>query len=218
MSPFPVRMEDHWLPQPDVDPGRARLMWFMLVGDCPQVAELARLGQWRLAGLEGLDLVPQQWLHMTTLIAGFADEITPGQERLMAGEARRLLARTPPVTITLGRVLYHPRAIMLGTRPPGALDPVLAAARQATRAATGRDGELYSEPWTPHVTIAYSNASGQAGPAIDALGRELPSRRVTVTSISLVSQTPEQKWTWHLLADVPLSTGLSRAVTAPTDH
>jgi len=48
-------MEDHWLPRPDVDPARARLMWFMLVGDCPQVAELARLGQRRLAGLDGLD-------------------------------------------------------------------------------------------------------------------------------------------------------------------
>ena len=120
LSPFPARMEDHWLAQPDADPGRARLMWFILVGDCPQVAELARLGQRRLAGLDGLDLVPQQWLHMTTLIAGFADELTPDQVRVMAGEARRLLARAPPVTITLGRVLYHPRAIMLAAGPPGA--------------------------------------------------------------------------------------------------
>jgi hypothetical protein len=52
-------MEDHWLPQPGVDPDRARLMWFMLFGDQPQVAELARLGQARLAGLAGLDLVPR---------------------------------------------------------------------------------------------------------------------------------------------------------------
>ena len=30
-------------------------MWFMRVGDTQQVAELARLGQARLAGLAGLD-------------------------------------------------------------------------------------------------------------------------------------------------------------------
>lgn len=208
MSPFPVRMEDHWLPQPDVDPGRARLMWFMLVGDCPQVAELAKLGQRRLAGLDGLDLVPQQWLHMTTLIAGFADEITPDQVGVMAGEARRLLARTPPVTITLGRVLYHPRAIMLGVGPPGALIPVLQAAQQATRAATGCGGEMYHEPWIPHITLAYSNAAGPAGPVIDALGRELPSRQAAVTAISLVSQVPEQLWTWDLVTEVPFGTRL----------
>jgi len=201
-------MEDHWLPQPEVDPGRARLMWFMLVGECPPVAELARLGQRRLAGLDGLDLVPQQWLHVTTLIAGFADEITAEQVGVMAGEARRLLARTPPVTITLGRVLYHPRAVMLGVGPPGALDPVLRAARQATRAATGRGGELYREPWTPHITLAYSNAAGPAGPVIEALGPELPGRQAAVPAISLVSQAPEQLWTWDLVTDVPFGAGV----------
>jgi hypothetical protein len=49
VSPLPVQMEDHWSPVPGVDPGRARLMWFMRVGDTQQVAELARLGwlAWR---------------------------------------------------------------------------------------------------------------------------------------------------------------------------
>jgi len=79
-------MEDHWRLEPGSDLGRARLMWFMLVGDLPQVAELARQGQQRLAGLDGLDLVPRQWLHMTTLIAGFADEIGTGLSP--AGESR----------------------------------------------------------------------------------------------------------------------------------
>jgi 2'-5' RNA ligase len=210
VSPFPAQMEDHWLRHRDADPGRARLMWLMRVGDRPPVAELARLGQARLAGLGGLDLVPQQWLHMTTLIAGYADEITAEQVGVMAGEARRLLARTPPVTVTLGRVLYHPRAVMLGVGPPGVLDPVLDAARQATRAATGRGGELYSEPWIPHVTLAYSNTAGPAGPVIEALGRELPSRQAAVTAISLVSQAPAQLWAWDRVTDVPFGTGLPR--------
>jgi 2'-5' RNA ligase len=201
-------MEDHWLPQPDVDPSRARLMWFMLVGDCPQVAELARLGQRRIAGLDGLGLVPQRWLHITTLVAGFADEIDPDQVGVMASEARRLLARTPPVTITLGKVLYHPRAVMLGVGPPGALEPVLRAAQQATRVATGRSGELHIEPWTPHITLAYSNAAGPAGPVIDALGRELPSRKAAVTAISLISQAPDQLWTWDLVTEVPFGAWL----------
>jgi len=202
-------MEDHWQLEPGTDPGRARLMWFMLVGDHPPIAKLARLGQQRLAGLDGLDLVPRQWLHMTTLIAGYADQITPDQTRRMADEAQRLLARTPPVTVTLGRILYHPRAIMLAVGPPGALDPVLRAAQKATRIATGHGGELYSEPWTPHITLAYSNTAGPAGPVIDALGRELPTQHAAVTSISLVSQAPEQRWTWHPITDVPFGPGLS---------
>jgi 2'-5' RNA ligase len=207
VSPLPVHMEDHWSPVPGVDPGRARLMWLMRVGDAQQVAELARLGQARLAGLAGLDMVPREWLHMTTLIAGFADEISSGQVEAMAGQARRLLAGTPPITVILGRVLYHARAVMLAAQPASALEPVLHAVQEATRIVTGRDGALHHKPWTPHVTLAYANTARSAGPVIEALGRNVPAQQVAISSVSLVSQAPEQMWTWRLVADVPFGTG-----------
>jgi 2'-5' RNA ligase len=207
VSPLPVQMEDHWSLAPEVDPGRARLMWFMRVGDNPQVAELARTGQARLAGLGRLDLVPRDWLHMTTLVAGFADEISSAQAEAMASQARRLLAGTRPIAVTLGKVLYHPRAVMLAAQPPSALEPVLQAVQEATRVATGREGELHYEPWTPHVTLAYANAARPAGPVIEALGLDVPPQRVAISSVSLVSQAPAQRWTWRLVAQVPFGTG-----------
>jgi 2'-5' RNA ligase len=195
-------MEDHWARQPGADPARTQLMWFMLLGDNPEVTELVRTAQDRLAGLPGLDLVPPEWLHMTTLIAGFSDEITAGQVDAMADHARRHLARTRPVPVTLGRILYHPRAVMLDARPYEALEPVLRIAQEATRLATGKDGRLYHEPWIPHITVAYSNMIRPAAPVIEALGRELPRRDVTISSISLISQAPEHQWIWHPVTDV----------------
>lgn len=206
MSPMPVMLEDHWAPQPGTDPGRPELMWFMRVGHDPQIADLARIGQERLADIAGLDLLPLAWLHMTTLIAGYADEIQVSQVDAMIEHARSLLARTPPAVISLGRVLYHPRAIMLAAEPPDALGPVLSASRGATRAGTGRDGRLHRDPWVPHISLAYSNSARPAGPAIEALGRSLPSCQVAITSVSLISQAPSQKWTWNLIADIPFGT------------
>jgi 2'-5' RNA ligase len=127
----------------------------------------------------------------------------------MAAQARRALACVPPVMITLGRILYHPRAVMLAAQPAKVLEPVLWAVQQATRVATGRDGKLHYEPWTPHITLAYGNSARPASPVIEALGRELPSRRVAISSISLVSQAPEQLWTWRLLTKVPFGTELA---------
>lgn len=204
MSPFPVQLEDHWVPAPGVDPDRAQLMWFMRFGHDPQVTGLVRLGQERLAGLDGLDLVPSEWLHITTLIAGFADEIPADHVDAMTAHAGMLLAATTPITANFGRILYHPRAIMLDASPRDALLPVLTACREATRIGTGHLGTLHRDPWVPHITLAYSNSTRPAGPVIDALGRELPRREITVRSVSLISQAPRQQWTWHLLKDVPL--------------
>lgn len=202
MSPFPVQMEDHWVTQPGEDPTRTQLIWFLCLADDPVVPELTRIAQARLAGIGGLDLVPREWLHMTTLVAGFADEITVDQVDAMAHHARQLLAATPPLQLTLGRVLYHPRTIMLDVRPHDALDPVLAALREATRLATGREGRLYHDPWVPHITVAYSNMAGPAAPVIEALGREVPEQEVSVNAISLISQAPEHGYTWQSVADV----------------
>jgi 2'-5' RNA ligase len=204
VSPFPAQMQDHWVLPPGTEPDRAELMWFMRFGHDAHVTGLARLGQDKLAGLDGLDLVPAEWLHMTTLIAGFADKITVSQIETMTGRARQLLASTPPVTVTLGRILYHPRAVMLGASPAEALQPVLAVCQAATLAATGQPGRLYHDPWIPHITLAYANSPGPARPVIEALGRELPATQVTVTSVSLISQAPRQRFTWHSVCEVPL--------------
>jgi hypothetical protein len=76
-------MEDRWVLEPGTDSARAQLMWFMCLGREPQAARLSALGQERLADLPGLDLVPHDWLHMTTLIAGHADEIPASQVEAM---------------------------------------------------------------------------------------------------------------------------------------
>lgn len=209
MSPYPAQLEDHWTLEPEVDPARTQLMWLMVVGGDPQIAELARAGQAKLAGLPGLDIVPGEWLHITTLIAGFSDEVTPDQVAVMAGHATQLLAETPPIQITLGRILYHPRAVMLAAQPGEALEPVLEAVKEATRKGTGNDGHLHFEPWTPHITLAYSNTSHPASPVIDALGRELPRQQATIRSVSLVTQAPEQQWTWQAVANVQLGSELA---------
>lgn len=145
---------------------------------------------------------------LTTLIAGFSDEITPDQVAAMACHAHRLLACASPVKITLGRILYHPRAVMLDAGPAAALEPVLRAVQEAKRAATGSAGRLHTEPWAPHITLAYSNTSRPAAPVIAALGRQLPRQEVMISSVSLVAQAPEQMWTWHPVTQVRFGTEL----------
>jgi 2'-5' RNA ligase len=173
--------------------------------DHPEVQTLAGLAQQRLAGFRGLHFTPRQWLHLTVLLIGLADDIPPATIDVMIREARLSLGRVPPTSVTFGRVLYHREAITLGVQPDGALDPVLAAVREAQTAA-GVSSGVRAGPWIPHVTVAYSTTEQPAAPIISALGRELPECNVTVSTVSLVAQQgPERRWNWRCMAEVPLA-------------
>jgi 2'-5' RNA ligase len=181
------------------------LYWHVLLGEDPAVRAIVQEAHDRLAGLPGLDLVPHEFIHLTTFIAGYSHEITEQQIGVMAEKATQQLATVEPITVTLGRVLYHPEAIVLEARPADRLRPLLEAAKFATRAATGRDGLLAHDAWIPHVTVAYSSADGPAAPIIGALGKRLPDREVTIRSIHLVNQDgPETVWDWRPLTEIRL--------------
>ena len=200
-------MTNRWESRAEPASGQGRLYWHILFKNQPQVATIASIGQEKLAGLHGLHFTPQQWLHITTAVPGLADQFTPGQVESMIRNARRLLSEFPPLQITLGKVFYHPEAIVLSVEPNDALNSLRKTISQATKLITGADEELDCRPWTPHITLAYSTANQPASPIIDALGRELPACKVTVDSICLVDQAgAERQWNWRILAEIPFRT------------
>src|SRR6266851_7104601 len=151
-------MADRWECRTEPTPGQGKLHWHILFRDHPQVQALASIAQERLARFSDLHFTPRQWLHVTTLIVGFVEDFTATEIDDMIARAHQLLSVIPPIEIVFGKVLYHPEGIVLGIRPDNALSPVFEAVRSATRIATGGDGITERQPWTPHVTLAYSTS------------------------------------------------------------
>jgi 2'-5' RNA ligase len=205
MSPIPAQMADHWWQRPGRRPDRELYHWHMLFHDQPTVRELVETAHERLAGLPGLDLVPIRWLHLTTYIVGFVDEIPQDKVTAMVAEARRLLTPISTIPIILGRIFYHPEAVTLPVEPVGALNAVLEAVRCASEA-VGCSGHTDTNPWRPHISVAYSNGVWPTAPVTAALGRSLPSTQVTIRSVSLVAQTQVGRtWQWRPVAEVPFA-------------
>lgn len=200
MSAFPTELIDRWQRRSEPAPDQGKLYWHVLFRGDPQVRTIVSTARERLSGFRGLHMTPQQWLHVTILTVGATENRTSSEiERLLA-EAQAKLRRIPPVTVRLGRVLYHQEAIMLGVHPSSALRPVLRAVRSATRAVIGRDdgatGGQYE--WVPHITVCYSTSSQSAGPIISALGTYLPPCEVTIDTVTLVDQHGgERNWDWR---------------------
>jgi 2'-5' RNA ligase len=207
MGALPERLADHWWQRPGRRPGRLQYHWHILFHDQPSVHELAAAAQRKLAALAGLDLVPMRWLHLTTFGLGFADEVPRRAVDTMVATATQLLAETEPITVSLGRVFYHPEAVVLLVEPRDALEPVLSAVQIAAREA-GCDGHAGTDPWRPHISIAYSNGSGPAAPVIEALGLRVPPTEITIRSVSLVAQAQVgHSWQWQPVAEVRLGPG-----------
>lgn len=205
MSPYPERLADHWWWRPGVGPDSRLLVWHILFADQPQVRELAAEYQRRLEGIPGLDPVPAEWLHMTTYIAGMAEEIgEDAVEEMVAAVANRL-DRLAPVRVSLGDLLFHTEAVVLGVRPGDALDP-LHEAVVAGVAETIGGGHVSNEPaFVPHMSIAYSNTDGPAEPVIRALTPAPEPCTVTISEVRLVvQQRVHHLYRWDPIASARL--------------
>ncbi len=201
---LPDQMTDRWARRADPSRGQRTLYWHVLMRDYPQVGELASQARQLLAPFTGLHMTPPEWLHMTTHVAGPADQFSDHQMQQMTAVASDYLAGVPPVTVSLGKILYHPEAIMLAVAPVGDLTPIRAAVLAATNAVVSpADGE---EPgWTPHITLCYSTAQQPAQPVIAALGKQLPERQIDIDAVGLVIQDgPERDWNWTTVGTIRL--------------
>lgn len=201
MTRLPSQMADRWQGRAEPSPGQGMLYWHILLGDSPQVRELASIARERLATFSGLHFTPKRWLHVTTLAVGLVEEFTEADMGDMVARARGFLSGIPPVRIVLGKILYHPEAIALRVEPADVLDPV----RDAVHAAVINGQQKEHEPWVPHVTLAYSTSVQPAVPIIATLGRKLPERGISLDRVNLVIQEGEERlWNWRSVAEVSL--------------
>lgn len=201
-----MQMRDRWANRPEPAAGTGSVYWHVLLGGDSAVQAAAEDVRDAVRGFPGLHLTPPEWLHMTLFPVGSTNDI--GIERLanVAMEVQDALGGFQPVEASVGRVLYHPEAIMLAVEPKPRLCELRERARTATAAALPALRLEPSEYWIPHVTVAYSTTGQPAGPIIDGLGTSVSDRLFTIAALSLVVQWgPERSWDWKIQESIPLS-------------
>ncbi|MEU7229957.1 2'-5' RNA ligase family protein [Streptomyces chrestomyceticus] len=160
-------MADHWWWRPGWQPGTRFLTFHFTFQNAPEVHRLAAAYRTALADVAGLDLVPDRWLHLTTQGLGFADTVPDDEVRAVLAAAATRLAALPPFDLTLHRPETTPEAIRWEATPTDPPAAVRTALRDAIRTVRGTVDE--PDGFTPHISIAYSNTTGPAGPVQAAL-------------------------------------------------
>jgi 2'-5' RNA ligase superfamily len=203
---------NHWWWRPGWRPGRRMYTWHVTFGDEGGVQAVAASARARLAGLPGLDLVPGQWLHLTTQGVGFADEVSDEDLAAITRAARARLAAVSPPLITIGPARVASEGVACGVRPDGALTPLRDALRAAIADIWGLERVPEAPEWTPHVSVAYSNVTGPADIYEAALAGEDVAASMTVGAMQLIRLGRDHRvYEWEACASVPLADGAARA-------
>ncbi len=188
-------------------PGRRVDTFHVTLGGLAPARELAAAARRRLAGLPGLDLVPDEWLHLTMQDIGFSDEVADGELAAIIAAASAGLAALAPVTVTVGPPVQVSEGILCWVAPEDALDPARDAVRAAISEARGPDRLLDGKwaRWKPHMSLGYANADGPAEPFAAALDGFTDVATVTVGAVDLIRLGRDrQMYEWEPIARLPL--------------
>jgi 2'-5' RNA ligase len=206
------QMRNHWWWRPGWRPDRPFYTWHLTFND--QTIQEGDAAFRRIVhdyqahlDLPGLDMVPTEWLHLTLQGVGFVDEVSEQDITQIVGAARARCAQLSPVTVVLGPARISGEAVGLYVRPTEPVRQVRAALRAAIADAWGSDRVPEPEdPFTPHVTLAYSNADGSAAPFAAVLATFPPaSATVTIRAAQLIMLArDEHVYRWATRATVPL--------------
>ncbi|MFF5565576.1 2'-5' RNA ligase family protein [Streptomyces sp. NPDC012623] len=198
-------MSNHWWWRPAWGVGRRFYTWHLVFDEQPDVHRFAAQYRAALAAVDGLDPVPDRWLHLTMQGVDFTNEIDQAEVDAIVEAARVRLAAVPAFDLTLSAPILDPEAVLVPVRPH---EPVHAV-RDAIRAAIGDALAEVPEKATgfrPHVSLAYSNSDGPAAATATALdAADVPPATARITAAELiVIHRDNQMYEWEPYARVAL--------------
>jgi len=210
-------VSDHWWWRPGWRPGRRGYTFHITFNDADGAVvgatELHRLAAQyadRLFGMEGLNVVPVEWIHLTIQNVGFTDEVSDRQLHEIVQAARVSCARVGPFVLDFAEAVVMREAVALF---PLVWEPVSGLRdrlRMAIGSVLGADAVTtapeQAQGFRPHVSVAYIRQSGSAGPFIAKVeSPDVEPATVEVRAVSLIALIRDDHlYRWETQAVIPL--------------
>ncbi|HEY6738003.1 MAG TPA: 2'-5' RNA ligase family protein, partial [Actinopolymorphaceae bacterium] len=113
----PERVRNHWWWRPGWRAGRPIYSWHFILPSDETIRAHAAAYQEVLSAYDVLDIVPLEWLHMTTQDVCFADEISDADRDAMVEDVRGRLRSHEPFTVTFGAPTVWTEGVVLLPEP-----------------------------------------------------------------------------------------------------
>jgi len=205
--PPTARVRNHWYWRPGWHVGTRFYAWHITVADQPEVVALA--GRYRaVLGREAtLDVIPDQWLHVTMQGLAFVDQIDRGDLDAIVARASERCAALAPLPLRIGVPYVDPESVQIAVQPAEQVRNLRAVIRAAIADVWGDDRVPEPvAPYTPHLSLAYINADGPAEPLADvvAAGPEITATLTVDHCELIVLNRDHGMYVWEPYATVRL--------------
>ncbi|MEP6815742.1 MAG: 2'-5' RNA ligase family protein [Marmoricola sp.] len=179
---------------------RTCLYWYLTFDDEPELAALFEELTPGLRRIENVDAVPADWLHLTVLEVGYADEVVRSDVAAMVAAAETI-RDLMPLRLDLGPVSTMTDAVVLGVHP----SPEVLAVRATLAEGLGTLRRPHDEGFWPHVSIGYLNTDCRREEVMAAFENVVPRTvSVTVPRLTLAAVTRlETHYQWQSVARLP---------------
>lgn len=214
---MPTCLRDHWHWRPEWRCDRPRYWWYLTFATESPLHQVARRFQQHVSGIDSLDLVPLEWLHLTLQDVGFVHELAPGQASALRAAAADAVSDLPALRLALGPLRTMNSAVVLEAHPTDELVALRHRLRTALAAVRAPDVPGPVE-FHPHVSLAYVNRECDASDVLDPLRDvPMPTAHVSVGKVTLAAVTRRNRaYRWEPVAEVPLR-GSGRAADGQED-
>lgn len=168
--PHATHIRNHWYWRPGWGIGSRFYTWHITFDGQPEVEHLADQYRTLLSQQPNLDVIPNQWLHLTMQGIGFVHNVAPEDVDAIVAATRARCAHLAPFKLTIGAPHVDPESIQIAVDPVEPVRQLRTAIRAAIADVWGSDRVPEpAEPYNPHLSLAYTNTEGPATPLIEAL-------------------------------------------------
>jgi 2'-5' RNA ligase len=162
-----LSVSDHWWWRQGWSEGKRFYTWHFTFEGQEALREMARRYQEAISRFSFYDLVPLEWLHLTTQGIGFTHLIPIERALAVAARVGERLSSQRPIKASVGSPRLFSEAIACPLTPVEPLSRVRSEIREAIAEVLGQVDE--DESFHPHVSFAYSNTAAPAPPVRQAL-------------------------------------------------
>jgi len=163
----PEFVTDHWWWRKGWNIGKRFYTWHFTFGEQDSLKGMVAQYQAAISRFPHYDLVPFEWLHLTTQGIGFVDSHTTDQVKEIVRKAEDKLKDQKPFAVTFSLPQLFSEAIACPIFPAEPLNKVRVAVRESIAEVLGYVDD--PESFHPHVSFAYSNAIASAQPITEVL-------------------------------------------------